>query len=88
MCPQFMNSAYLTPTRKDPYDPYKIFCLFELGKYEHPNYLYIIRKLKKAGKYNWKMRFASSCKTRNYKLDGLGYYVLGVEGNILKKINY
>ena len=33
MCPQFMDSVYLTPTRKDPYDPYKIFCLFELGKY-------------------------------------------------------
>ena len=87
-CPQFMDSVYLTPTREDPYDPYKIFCLFELGKYEHPNYLYIIRKLKKAGKYNWKTRFASSCKTRNSRKDSQGYYLFGVEGNILQKINY
>ena len=87
-CPQFMDSVYLTPTREDPYDPYKIFCLFELGKYEHPNYLYIIRKLKKAGKYNWKTRFASSCKTRDNRKDSQGYYLFGVEGNILQKINY
>ena len=87
-CPQFMDSVYLTPTREDPYDPYKIFCLFELGKYEHPNYLYIIRKLKKAGKYNWRTRFASSCKTRNSRKDSQGYYLFGVEGNILEKINY
>jgi len=87
-CPQFMDSVYLTPTREDPYDPYKVFCLFELGKYEHPNYLYIIRKLKKAGKYKWRWRFASSCKTRNMNKDSQGYYLLGVEGNILKKINY
>ena len=87
-CPQFMNSVYLTPTREDPYDPYKIFCLFELGKYKHPNYLHIIKKLKKAGRYNWKTRFASSCKTRDNRKDSQGYYLFGVEGNILKKINY
>ena len=87
-CPQFMDSVYLTPTREDPYDPYKIFCLFELGKYKHPNYLHVIKKLKEAGKYNWKMRFASSCKTRNSRKDSQGYYLFGVEGNILEKINY
>ena len=69
MCPQFMNSAYLTPTRKDPYDPYKIFCLFELGKYKHPNYLKVINKLKEAGRYDWKTRFAPSCSTRNMTKD-------------------
>ena len=88
MCPQFMDSVYLTPTREDPYDPYKIFCLFELGKYKHPNYLKIINKLKEAGMYNWKTRFGPSCSTRNMDKDGQGYYLLGVEGNILKKINY
>ena len=87
-CPQFMDSVYLTPTREDPYDPYKLFCLFELGKYEHPNYLYIIRKLKKSGKYNWKLKFASSCKTRNMKKDNKGYFIYGVEGNILDKVKY
>ena len=88
MCPQFMDSAYLTPTRENAYDPYKIFCLFELGKYKHPNYLHIIKKLKEAGRYNWKTRFSTSCSTRNYSKDSQGYYLLGVEGNILKKINY
>jgi hypothetical protein len=88
MCPQFMDSVYLTPTREDPYDPYKIFCLFELGKYKHPNYLHIMKKLKEAGRYNWKLRFAPSCSTRNMSKDSQGYYLLGVEENILKKINY
>ena len=88
MCPQFMDSAYLTPTRENAYDPYKIFCLFELGKYKHPNYLHIIKKLKEAGRYNWKTRFSTSCSTRVQNKDSQGYYLLGVEGNILKKINY
>jgi len=88
MCPQFMDSVYLTPTREDSYDPYKIFCLFELGKYKHPNYLHIIKKLKEAGSFNYKIKFASSCKTRDYSKDSQGYYLFGVEGNIFKKINY
>ena len=88
MCPQFMDSVYLTPTREDPYDPYKIFCLFELGKYKHPNYLHIINKLKEARSFNWKLKFAPSCKTRNYNLDSLGYYIFGVKGNILEKVKY
>ena len=46
------------------------------------------RKLKKAGKYKWRLRFASSCKTRNMNKDSQGYYLLGVEGNILKKIKH
>ena len=87
-CPQFMDSVYLTPTRENAYDPYKIFCLFELGKYKHPNYLKVINKLKEAGRYDWKTRFAPSCSTRIMSKDSQGYYLLGVEGNILKKINY
>jgi len=30
-----MDSVYLTPTRPDPWDPYKHSCLFQLGKYDH-----------------------------------------------------
>ncbi|MDB3942090.1 hypothetical protein N9366_00585 [Candidatus Pelagibacter sp.] len=87
-CPQFKDSVYLTPTRENAYDPYKIFCLFELGKYKHPNYLKVLNKLKEAGRYDWKTRFAPSCSTRIMSKDSQGYYLLGVEGNILKKINY
>ena len=88
MCPQFKDSVYLTPTREDPYDPYKIFCLFELGKYKHPNYLHIIKKIKEAESFNWKLRFAPSCSTRDWSKGSQGYYLFGVEGNILQKINY
>ena len=48
----------------------------------------VINKLKEAGRYNWKLRFGSSCSTRIQNKDSQGYYLLGVEGNILKKINY
>ena len=34
-CPQLVDSVYLTPTSKDPYDPYKLICDRELGKYTH-----------------------------------------------------
>ena len=88
MCPQFMDSVYLTPTREDAYDPYKIFCLFELGKYKHPKYIKVINKLKEAGRYNWKTRFGPSCSTRNMNKDSQGYYLYGVDGNILDKVNY
>ena len=88
MCPQLMDSVYITPTRENPYDPYKIFCLFELGKYKHPEYIKVINKLKDAGRYNWKTRFGPSCSTRNFSKDSQGYYLLGVEGNILDKVNY
>ena len=47
-----------------------------------------LNKLKEAGRYNWKTRFGPSCSTRNMSKDSQGYYLLGVEGNILQKINY
>ena len=47
-----------------------------------------INKLKDAGRYNWKTRFGPSCSTRNFSKDSQGYYLLGVEGNILDKVNY
>ena len=35
-CPQLIDSVYLTPTSKDPYDPFKLICLNKWGKYNHP----------------------------------------------------
>ena len=46
------------------------------------------KMIQETGRYNWKLRFAPSCSTRVQNKDSQGYYLLGVEGNILKKINY
>jgi len=46
-CPEMMDSVYLTPTRSDPYDPYVLNCLLDLGKYNHPKLLKKIDKIKK-----------------------------------------
>ena len=35
-CPKGEDSAFLTPTSKDPYDPFKFTCLNEWTKYNHP----------------------------------------------------
>ena len=35
----------------------------------------LIKRLKEAGRYNWKLRFASSCSTRNMSKDSQGYYL-------------
>ena len=35
-CPQLIDSVYLTPTSKEPYNPYEIMCERNLGKYTHP----------------------------------------------------
>ena len=42
--------------------------------------------IQEAGKNNWKLRFAPSYKTRDYSKDSQGYYLFGIEGNILKKL--
>ena len=34
-CPKGEDSVYLTPTSNDPYDPFKLICLNEWGKYNH-----------------------------------------------------
>jgi len=35
-CPKGEDSVYLTPTSKNPYDPFKLICQNEWGKYNHP----------------------------------------------------
>ena len=34
-CPQLVDSIYLKPTSKDPYDPYSLICLKELGRFNN-----------------------------------------------------
>ena len=34
-CPKGEDSVYLTPTSKNPYDPFKLICLKETGKYKN-----------------------------------------------------
>ena len=43
-CPQLVDSVYLTPTSEDSYDPYKIICLSELGKYTHKKIVKVFEK--------------------------------------------
>ncbi|MDA9186993.1 hypothetical protein N9D74_01565 [Candidatus Pelagibacter sp.] len=85
-CPQMMDTVYLTPTRNDPYDPYKHICLLDLGKYNHPKLLKKLNKIKqKADKQiSWKLRYATSCRYRDWnRVKGQkGYYIWGVEDNI------
>ena len=46
-CPQTADSVYLTPTSKNPYDPYKVMCLKEYGNFNHPKILKTLKKIKK-----------------------------------------
>jgi len=82
-CPQLMDSIYLSPTSNEPYEPYQINCLFKLGKYDHPNFLRVVDKLKKDGRYNWKIRFGPSCGFRDQN-KGPGYYLFESNTNILE----
>ena len=63
-CPQLVDSVYLTPTSEDPYDPYKITCERELGKYTHKKIMKMFNKQnKKVEKGHWPGRgFGSYCK--------------------------
>jgi hypothetical protein len=45
--PQLIDSVYLTPTSKNPYDPYKIMCDRDLGKYTHPKLVKLMAKATK-----------------------------------------
>ena len=83
-CPQLMDSVYLKPTSNEPYDPYELNCLFNLGKYTHPKLTKVVEKLRAAGKYNWRTKFGSDCKWRNQERDYEGYFLLGSNINILK----
>ena len=73
-CPKGEDSAYLTPTSKDPYDPFKLICLNEWGKYNHPKLVKLREKqandLKK-GKWNYRGG-GSGCKFTYWDRDGSG----------------
>ena len=81
-CPQMMDSVYLTPTRNDPYDPYVLNCLLDLGKYNHPKLLKKLDKIKKKAdkKIKGNLKFGTSCRYRDHSPKG--YYIWGVEDNI------
>jgi len=83
-CPQMMDSIYLTPTRSDPYDPYILTCLLDLGKYNHPKLLKKLNKIKPKAdkKIGWKLRYSTSCRYRDWDRAKGGYYIWGVEDNI------
>jgi uncharacterized protein YacL (UPF0231 family) len=84
-CPQMMDSVYLTPTRSEPYDPYVLTCLLDLGKYNHPKLLKKLDKIKKKAnkKIKGNLRFSTSCRYRDWERSGKsGYYIYGVEDNI------
>ena len=82
-CPQLMDSVYLSPTSEIPYDPYKLNCLFDFGELDHPKFLKVVKKMKKAKKISWKMRFGSSCRYRDWSRGNKGFYIYGVKENIL-----
>jgi len=63
-CPKGEDSVYLTPTSKDPYDPFKLICLNEWGKYNHKKLVKLREKQKKDlknGKWNYR-NGGSNCK--------------------------
>ena len=63
-CPQLVDSVYLTPTSKNPYDPYKLICDRELGKYTHKKIIKAFDKQNKVvAKGKWRPRgFGAYCK--------------------------
>ena len=63
-CPQLVDSVYLTPTSKDPYDPYKLICDRELGKYTHKKIVKAFDKQNKVvAEGKWRPRgFGAYCK--------------------------
>tara|TARA_E500000331_G_scaffold248529_1_gene238982 strand:+ start:73 stop:1023 length:951 start_codon:yes stop_codon:yes gene_type:complete len=63
-CPKGEDSVYLTPTSKEPYDPFKLICLNEWGKYNHKKLVKLREKQKKdlkKGKWNYR-NGGSNCK--------------------------
>ena len=83
-CPQMMDTVYLTPTRDDPWDPYVHSCLFQLGKYNHKKITKVLKKMKKRANksINYKIRFGSSCRYRDWSRGNDGFYIWGKEENI------
>ena len=63
-CPKGEDSVYLTPTSKDPYDPFKLICQNEWEKYNHKKLVKLREKQKKDlknGKWNYRSG-GSGCK--------------------------
>ena len=86
-CPQLQDSVYLTPTSSEPYDPYEVNCLFKIGKYNHPEFTKVIEQMKKTqGDVDWKLRFGSSCRHRDWNRGSGGFYIWGVEENIISTL--
>ena len=86
-CPQLQDSVYLTPTSSEPYDPYEVNCLFKIGKYNHPEFTKVIEQMKKTqGDVDWQLRFGSSCRYRDWKRGSGGFYIWGVEEEIISTL--
>ena len=89
-CPQMIDSVFLTPTSDDPYDPYEIACLYNLGKYTNKKFLKILKdKIKARDKkkgYKSQPRFGSDCRWRDYSRDGEGFFLVGSNVNQLDKL--
>jgi len=88
-CPQLQDSVYLTPTSSEPYDPYEVNCLFKIGKYNHPKITKVIEQMKKVKKgtdINWRLRFGSSCRYRDWNRGRGGFYIWGVEKEIISTL--
>jgi len=88
-CPQLQDSVYLTPTSSEPYDPYEVNCLFKIGKYIHPEFINVIEQMKKVKKgtgINWRLRFGSSCRYRDWNRGPGGFYIWGVEKDIISTL--
>ena len=64
-CPQLIDSVYLTPTSKDPYNPYEIMCERNLGKYTHPKLVKIMQKAEKKNKW-YSNRIGPTCNWRDW----------------------
>ena len=37
-CPDLAKSVFVTPTAKDSWDPYDVFCRYKYGNFTHPNF--------------------------------------------------
>ena len=64
-CPQFADSVFLMPTSKEPYDPYKIMCDRDLGKYTHPKLVKVMNKATKTNKW-YANRIGPTCNWRDW----------------------
>ena len=56
-CPKLVDSVYLTPTSDQPYDPYQLACKKDLGVYNHPKIVKLMKEKQEPG---------SGCKWRRY----------------------